>query len=112
MSMMQPPTQPPPQILALLAAAHAAQNGQQGQPQVQQTPDNESPQVAHEEIQIIQQMINLGMKYQQIQPDAEHKATMAKVLMTLHQYMASEQKDAEAALGGGPATRLLRRTAR
>lgn len=114
MSMMQPPQpqqQIPPQLVALLAAHTAAQNGQQGAPQPQ-TPDHESPQVAHEEVQLIQQMIDLGMKYQAIQPDAEHKATMAKVLMTLHQYMASEQKDAEAALGGGSATRLLRRVAR
>ena len=72
----------------------------------------ESPEVARQELQILQQMIQLGNQYIAVQPDAAHKATMAKVLVTLHQYMAQEQSDAEAALGGGPATRLLRTLSR
>lgn len=111
MSQMMPPGPPqgapqglPPGLMDLIAAHQAGQAGADPL-----APDHESPEVAAKEVALIQQMIQLGTQYQAIQPDAEHKATMAKVLTILHQYMASEQKDAEAALGGGPGTRLLRR---
>lgn len=107
MSQMAP--QLPPGLAALLAGAGQQADPTQGQPQ-QNTP--ETPEVARQELALLQQMIDLGTKYQSIQPDAEHRATMAKVLVTLHQYMAQEQKDAETALGGGPTTRILRTLSR
>ena len=100
----------PPGLQALLSGGNAAPPGQ---PPPQQAPSApESPEVARQELQILQQMIDLGNHYQAIQPDAEQRATMAKVLVTLHQYMAQEQKDAQTALGGGPATRVLRNLSR
>jgi len=41
--------------------------------------------------------------------DAVERASLAKVIATLHQWLANDQKSAEAALGGGPATRALRK---
>ena len=43
------------------------------------------------------------------EPDAVERASLAKVIATLHQWLANDQKSAEAALGGGPATRALRK---
>ncbi len=63
-------------------------------------------------IAILKQMIELGNTYIAAEPDAEDKATMAKLLATLHQYLAKDQQDAEAALGGGAPTRLLRKLGR
>jgi len=94
---------PPPALLALLAAHAAANRGVP--PDVPGQPDSDE----HEPIRILQQMIALGERYQRVEPDAEDKATMAKVLLTLHQYLAKDQQDAEGALGGGPATRVLRK---
>lgn len=96
----------PPALLAVLA------NHQQGAaPGGAPTPptDQGGGEDEREPIAILQQMIQLGTKYIQVEPDAEDKATMAKLLATLHQYLAKEQQDAEAALGGGAPTRLLRR---
>lgn len=94
------PGAPPPQLLALLA--HHMAN---------EAPPDQGPADAdpHQPIRILQQMIQLGQEYQRVEPDAEDKATMAKVLSTLHQYLAKDQQDAEGALGGGSATRVLRK---
>lgn len=62
-----------------------------------------------EPLALIKQMIDLAQQYIAAEPDAEDKATMAKLVATLHQYQAKDQKDAEAALGGGAATRALRK---
>ena len=43
------------------------------------------------------------------EPDAVERASLAKVIATLHQWLANDQQSAEAALGGGPATRALRK---
>lgn len=96
---------PPPALLAMLAAhgAGGAPGAPAGPPPQQQEDDE------HEPIRILQQMIQLGQTYQRVEPDAEDKATMAKVLATLHAYLAKDQQDAEAALGGGGATRVLRK---
>jgi hypothetical protein len=112
--MPQPSGGIPPALLAVLASHQAgAQPGSpqpgpppQAQPQGQDQPGGEDE---RQPIQILQQMIALGNKYIQVEPDAEDRATMAKLLATLHQYLATEQKDAEGALGGGAPTRLLRR---
>lgn len=98
MSQMEPQGGPPPGLLALLQS--------QGQPQ-QQAPQQGSDE--REPIAILKQMIQLATRYIQVEPDAEDKATMAKLSATLHQYLAKEQSDAEGALGGGPATRLMRK---
>lgn len=100
MSMMQPPTAPPdipPQLLAMLGGAAQA-------PPPQEQGDDE-----REPIQILKQMIQLANQFIKVEPDADDQATMAKLLSTLHQYLAREQQDAEAALGGGSSTRVLRR---
>lgn len=89
---------PPPGLLAML---------QSGQPPDQQQPEQGEDE--REPIAILKQMIQLAARYIQVEPDAEDKATMAKLQATLHQYLAKEQSDAEAALGGGPATRLMRK---
>lgn len=119
MSQMQPqaptPGPIPPALLAILAAHQQAAGGAPGtpqpgpQPQPQGQPQPETSDDERQPIQILQQMIALGNQFIQVEPDAEDKATMAKLLATLHQYLAKEQQDAEGALGGGPATRILRR---
>lgn len=43
------------------------------------------------------------------EPDAVEKAALVAVVAKLHQWLANDQKSAEAALGGGPATRALRK---
>lgn len=107
MSQMQPQPGPiPPALLAVLAAH---QGGAAGPPPSSPEPTPDPGENEREPIQILQQMIQLGSRYIQVEPDAEDKATMAKLLATLHQYLAQEQKDAEGALGGGAPTRLLRR---
>jgi hypothetical protein len=102
---MQPDSAgPPPGLLAMLQGGGGA-------------PDAEGPSdqggggggPEDQPIDILKQMIKLGQKYQSVEPDAEDKATMAKLLATLHQYLAKDQQDAEAALGGGAGTRLLRK---
>lgn len=116
MSMMQPqgappggPQQgPPPELLAMLAQHAAQQNGGPAPAPSPQPPDQGGGD-ERQAIQILQQMISLGNQFIQVEPDATDKATMAKLLSTLHQYLAKEQTDAESALGGGPGTRLLRR---
>lgn len=95
MSQMETQAGPPPGLLAML------QGG--GTPQDAPASDEREP------IAILKQMIELAQRYMQVEPDAEDKATMAKLHATLQQYMAKDQADAEAALGGGPATRLMRK---
>lgn len=90
---------PPPQLAALLGGAGAGQAQDAG----------ESASSEREPIAILKQMIELGNRYISVEPDAADKATMAKLLATLHQYLGQDQKDAEAALGGGSATRVLRK---
>lgn len=117
MSQMQPqaPGPIPPALLAILAAHQQAAGGAPGAPQPGPSPQPQGqpqPEASDDErqpIAILKQMIDLGNQFVQVEPDAADKATMAKLLATLHQYLAKEQSDAEAALGGGPATRLLRR---
>lgn len=120
MSQIQPqaptPGPIPPALLAILAAHQQAAGGAPGTPpqpgpapQPQGQPQPEASDDERQPIAILKQMIDLGNQFVQVEPDAADKATMAKLLATLHQYLAKEQSDAEAALGGGPATRLLRR---
>ncbi len=90
---------PPP---GLMEAIQAAQQGQGAPPQ-------DAGEDEREPIAILKQMIALAARYIQVEPDAADKATMAKLAATLHQYLAAEQSDAEAALGGGAATRVLRK---
>jgi hypothetical protein len=113
MSQMMPQGAPPPGLLAMLAA-HGGAPGAGGPPPPDQDNDAAQDQAAgpgaeQEPIAILKQMITLGQKYQAVEPDAEDKATMAKLLATLHQYLAKDQSDAEAALGGGAATRVMRK---
>lgn len=106
MSAMQPQgaSPIPPALLAVLAAHQGG-----AQPQAPQPAPQEQDESERGPIEILKQMIQLGNQFIQEEPDAADKATMAKLLATLHQYLAQEQKDAESALGGGSATRLLRR---
>lgn len=91
---------PPPQLAALLQGAGAGQA---------QAASPEQGSSEREPIALLKQMIELGNRYISVEPDAADKATMAKLLATLHQYLGQDQKDAEAALGGGSATRVLRK---
>lgn len=98
---------PPPGLLEMLQGGGGAPPPDQpGQP-ASDTPDAGGDE--QEPISILKQMIKLGQQYQAVEPDAEDKATMAKLLATLHTYLAKDQQDAEAALGGGSATRVLRK---
>jgi len=52
-----------------------------------------------ESLSILRQMIDLAQQYIQAEPDAEDKATMAKLAATLHQYFAKDQQDTHKLLG-------------
>jgi hypothetical protein len=96
---------PPPGLLEMLQGGGGAPPEQAPEP----APDQGGGSPEDEPISILKQMIKLGQQYQAVEPDAEDKATMAKLLATLHTYLAKDQQDAEAALGGGSATRVLRK---
>jgi hypothetical protein len=53
-------------------------------------------------LQILARMIGDAKRYIDVEPDAEDRSTMGNVLRTLLQYQAKDQRDREAALGGGP----------
>lgn len=55
-------------------------------------------------------MIALGVQGQQSAPDAVDASGMAKIVSQLHQMLASEQQDKDAALGVSPAIRSMRRS--
>jgi hypothetical protein len=102
---------PPPALLAMLAARAGGAPGVGGAAPPPGPDAGAAGGGEREPMQILKQMIALGERYQSVEPDAEDKATMAKLLATLHQYLAKDQQDAEAALGGGAgsATRTLRK---
>ena len=60
-------------------------------------------------IAILKQMIDLGNQYLGVEPDEADKATMAKLLATLQQYLAKDQADKDALLGGVSSPRGLRK---
>lgn len=61
-------------------------------------------------IDLLKQMIDLAKSYLDVEPDEEDKATMTKVLQLLQQYLAKDQADAQAAMGGNPTiARVLRK---
>ena len=62
-----------------------------------------------EPIRILKQMISLANQYLGVEPDEEDKATMAKLLATLQQYLAKDQKDQDQMLGGLASPRGLRK---
>lgn len=62
-------------------------------------------------LQVLKQMIQLAHQYMQVEPDQEDKATMAKVLMMLQQYLAKDQADQDNMMGGAMQPRLLRKVA-
>lgn len=61
---------------------------------------------------LLRRMIDLATQYIQVEPDPEDRATMSKLLATLHDYEAKDQKEADAAMGTGPAQKFMRRTVR
>jgi hypothetical protein len=99
---------PPPALLALLAAHAAAAQG--GPPPGVLGPGEAGPEDdEHEPIRILNQVLQLLHRYLTVEPDQEDKAAVAKLLALTQGLLAKDQKDAEAALGGGPATRVLRK---
>jgi len=92
----------PPELMALLG-------GGAGAPAAPSPAEPTAGGPEDEPIDILKQMIELANRYISVERDAEDQATMSKLLATLHQYLAKDQQDAEAALGGGPATRLMRK---
>jgi hypothetical protein len=88
----------PPELLGLLGGGPAEE-----ELPVDEAPEEEDP------VSILQQMIELAMRYQEVEEDPEDRATMAKLLATLRQYEANEQKERDQALGAGPAVKFMRR---
>lgn len=62
-------------------------------------------------VDILKQMIELAQNYMQAEPDEEDKATMAKVLANLQQYLAKDQQERDQAMAGQMNPRVLRKTA-
>lgn len=61
-------------------------------------------------VDLLKQMIDLAKSYLDVEPDEEDKATMTKVLQLLQQYLAKDQADQQAAMGGNPTiARVLRK---
>lgn len=59
--------------------------------------------------QLIQQMVGLGTQAMQAIKDPIERAGMAKIVAQLHDFAAQEQKDRDAAMGAGPAAKVIRR---
>lgn len=99
----------PPELMAFLqqhAAAGAPPAGPPGPPGAPGAGNEAQP------LAILRQMIQLGQRYVQLEPDPEDRATMAKVLATLHQYEAKDQQDAQRVMGANPSMmRVLRKAA-
>jgi hypothetical protein len=89
-----------PDLLALLAQ-HSAGQAQDAAP---------SGGDEREPIAILKQMIDLAKQYLEVEPDEEDKATMAKTLATLQQYLGKEQADTAQALGQPAVQRVLRKS--
>lgn len=91
----------PPDLLAALGG---------GQPEG--LPPEEGPEPPDEggdTVSILQEMIELAKQYITVEQDQVDKHTMTKVLTTLQQYLADEQKEQDDALAGKVSPRLLRR---
>jgi ABC-type uncharacterized transport system YnjBCD substrate-binding protein len=102
----------PPNLAALAAGVGAGGPSGPHPPSIQiPGPADAEDSAEAKPIAILQQMIGLAGQYLQVEPDAEDKATMAKVLATLHQYLSKEQQDADQALGNKSTARLLRKQA-
>lgn len=60
-------------------------------------------------VEILRRMIEDAKRYIDVEQDPEDKATMSKILQTLLQYEADEQRERDSALGASPAVKYLRR---
>lgn len=100
---------PFPPDLGALAAGVGAGGGSGPHPPTIQIPGDAEDSAEAKPIAILQKMIALAGQYLDVEPDAEDKATMAKVQATLHQYLAKEQSDADTALGNKSTARILRK---
>lgn len=57
----------------------------------------------------IQDLIEHARQYDEIERDPQDLAVMAKIIAQLRQLLAAQQKEADAAMGVGPAAKFLRR---
>jgi hypothetical protein len=71
-------------------------------------PDTESPADA-DALDHVRAAIAELQQAESKEPDAIEKAALVAIVAKLHQWLANDQKSAEAAMGGGPATRALRK---
>lgn len=95
------PGGPPPGLAEALAGL-----GGGGPPQApdEAPPDEQAP---TDTVEILKQMIDLAMQYQDVEDDDVDKANVAKILAQLQGMLATEQKEKESALGVSPAVKYL-----
>lgn len=59
-------------------------------------------------VSILKNMIDQANRYLEVEDDEADRLTMQKVLVTLQQYLANEQKEHDDAMAGKASPRLLR----
>lgn len=67
-----------------------------------------APQSGGDTVDILRQMIDLAKNYIDAEQDEDDKLTMTKVLTTLQQYLAAEQKERDDAMQGKASPKMLR----
>ncbi len=109
MSMMQPEL--PPELAALMGGGGGAPMAG-GDPMAGMAPEPAADPAAgggDSTTSILERMIADAKLYVEVEQDEEDKLTMTKVLTTLQQYLADEQKETDDLLGGKVSPRALRK---
>lgn len=94
-------------LQALIARAQGAAGPQQQAPPPAPGAEDDGTQGVKP---LIARMIQLGTQAAQLERDPIERAALAKIVATLHDFEAREQKQRDSAMGAGPAVQLLRRT--
>ena len=101
----------PPELMAMLQAGGGGMPpgmdpGMMGPPQGGPPVGPEAP---PDTSTFLAELIDHARQYDEIERDPQDLAVMAKVIAQLRQLMAAQQKEADAAMGVGPAAKFLRR---
>lgn len=97
----------PPELVAMLQAGGGPPApGPMGPPQ---GGPSFGPGQGPDSAAFLEGLIDHARQYDRVERDPQDLAVMAKVIAMLRQLMAAQQKEADQALGVGPAARFLRR---
>lgn len=98
----------PPELMAMMQAGGmppGLEDPMMGPPQGGPPVGGGAPDTAT----FIEELIAHARQYDEIERDPQDLAVMAKVIAQLRQLLAAQQKEADTAMGVGPAAKFLRR---